>query len=50
MPVKSKDTINNYKIFHTEPDFDMDAFLMDSAQLLQFPDPAKEGCIVISVG
>ena len=40
--------IQNYS--HAEPEFDMDAFLLDTIQLLGYSDPAKEGCIVISVG
>ena len=34
----------------SEPDFDLDQFLLDASQLLDYRHPAKEGCIVISVG
>ena len=33
-----------------ETEFDLDRFFLDSTQLLEYRDPAKEGCIIISVG
>ena len=34
----------------TEHDFDMNAFLMDTAQLLDLHGPVQEGCLVLNIG